>query len=82
MRKLAGFFVLLALFLSTQAQRKQIDSLKKMLTTAKEDTTKTLLYSQLGNLYYESRPDSVVTSSSEKGGVVIKLVRNRVWGYL
>ena len=42
------------------AQHQKIDSLKKLIVTAKEDTTKTWLYYKLGSLYSHSKPDSAI----------------------
>ena len=60
MRKLAATLILFALFLSAHAQQKQIDSLKKLIPTAKDDTTKAILSRKLGNLYLYSKPDSAM----------------------
>jgi two-component system NtrC family sensor kinase len=58
MRKLAATLLLIALSVSAYAQQKAIDSLKKLILTAKDDTSKAILYRKLGNLYLYSRPDS------------------------
>ncbi len=60
MRKLAATLVLLVFFLSGQAQQKQIDSLKKLIATAKDDTSRIMLTNQLSHLYVYSKPDSAL----------------------
>ena len=60
MKRAATLTLLLFAFFTAAAQRKQIDSLKKLLAAAPEDTTKALLYNQLGNFYPRSKPDSAM----------------------
>lgn len=60
MRKLAATLVLLVFFLSAQAQQKQIDNLKKLIATAKDDTSRIMLTNQLSHLYIYSKPDSAL----------------------
>jgi len=60
MKRAVTLTLLLFAFFTAAAQRKQIDSLKKLIATAQEDTTKDLLYVQLGALYIESKPDSAM----------------------
>jgi len=60
MKRAVTISLLLFTFFTAAAQRKQIDSLKKLIATAQEDTTKDLLYVQLGALYIESKPDSAM----------------------
>jgi len=60
MKRAVTLTLLLFTFFTAAAQRKQIDSLKKLLAAAPEDTTKALLYGQLGGLYINSKPDSAM----------------------
>ncbi|HTK19542.1 MAG TPA: ATP-binding protein [Mucilaginibacter sp.] len=60
MRKLAATLVLFVFFLSSEAQQKQIDSLKKLIVTAKDDTSRIIMTSQLSQLYVYSKPDSAL----------------------
>jgi len=60
MKRAVTLTLLLFTFFTAAAQRKQIDSLKKLLAAAPEDTTKALLYGKLGNLYLDSKPDSAM----------------------
>src|ERR1700744_3928258 len=60
MRKLAATLVLLVLFFNAQAQQKQIDSLKRLIATAKDDTSRIMITNQLSHLYVYSKPDSAL----------------------
>jgi len=58
MKKLAFTLILIILFITTHAQQKKIDSLKKLITTAKDDTSRIVLMTALSRAYVYSKPDS------------------------
>lgn len=58
MKRLSFILVLLALFIHAHAQQRTADSLRKLITTEKDDTTKILLLYKLGVVYENSKPDS------------------------
>jgi len=58
MRKIIAVLFLVATFSSSYAQRKNIDSLAKLLAVAKHDTSRVRLLARLGNAYTRIRPDS------------------------
>jgi len=58
MKKLAVVILLTTLCVSTQAQKRTIDSLKKLIATAKDDTSRVMLMRSLGLVYLTSQPDS------------------------
>ena len=60
MKRLSAILVLLALFINAYAQQRAVDSLKKLIATAKDDTTKILLLDKLGYMYENSKPDSAM----------------------
>ena len=61
MKKIIAFFILMIFAIGANAQKKNVsDSLNKLISTATEDTVKARLYSQLGNQYSNSRPDTAL----------------------
>ncbi|HWD89773.1 MAG TPA: ATP-binding protein [Mucilaginibacter sp.] len=58
MRKSLAILIFLTLCTAVSAQQKAIDSLKKQIVAAKDDTTHALLMCQLGSAYLYSKPDS------------------------
>jgi two-component system NtrC family sensor kinase len=58
MKKLAAGLLMITLFVTAHAQRKTIDSLKKLIATAKEDTIRIKLMCRLGRMYVGTKPDS------------------------
>ncbi|HZY37222.1 MAG TPA: ATP-binding protein [Mucilaginibacter sp.] len=73
MKRAVTLTLLLFTFFTAAAQRKQIDSLKKLLAAAPEDTTKALLYGKLGGLYLDSKPDSAMLFSRQEEQLSRKL---------
>src|ERR1700742_4632735 len=60
MKKITTAFLLITLSITTFAQQKKIDSLKKLVTAAKDDTTRVIATFQLGAAYTRNKPDSAV----------------------
>ena len=58
MRKIAVVILFTTFCIATQAQKKTIDSLKKLIGAAKDDTTRVMLMRSLGLVYLTSQPDS------------------------
>ena len=58
MKKIITTLLLLVCFIISQGQRQVIDSLNRMLATAKEDTTRANILIDLGRYYSFSQPDS------------------------
>ncbi len=72
MKKIAATLLLITLFVTAQAQRKAIDSLKKLIPTAKDDTTRALLLNQLSRLYQNSKPDSAMMLCQQEQQLSLK----------
>ncbi|HEX3385823.1 MAG TPA: hypothetical protein VHS53_11570, partial [Mucilaginibacter sp.] len=66
MRKLLAILIFLTLCTAVSAQQKAIDSLKKQIVTAKDDTTHALLMCQLGSAYLYSKPDSSLLLAQQR----------------
>ncbi|HEY4324410.1 MAG TPA: tetratricopeptide repeat-containing sensor histidine kinase [Mucilaginibacter sp.] len=64
MKKFTTTLLLLTLLFNVHAQR-GIDSLKKLIAYAKEDTTKALLLNELGFRYVKLNPDSALLLSQQ-----------------
>jgi len=60
MKKNIILTLLLFTFFTVHAQKKTIDSLKKLIATTKEDTTRIVLIRELSRAYLYSKPDSVL----------------------
>ena len=61
MKKIIVFLLSVIFAVGANAQKKNVsDSLNKLISTAREDTVKARLYSQLGNQYSNSRPDTAL----------------------
>ncbi len=58
MKKLAPTLLLIALFAIAHAQQKKIDSLRKLITTAKDDTSRVMAMNKLSIAYGDTKPDS------------------------
>ena len=65
MRKLIITLILISSFLIAHAQRKDIDSLRKLLAGSKQDTNQVLLLSHLGFAYERVSPDSAIFLSQQ-----------------
>ena len=66
MRKLAVTLLLAILCLSAHTQQqKTIDSLKKLIATAKDDTTRVMQMSRLSAAYIYSKPDSALALAND-----------------
>jgi two-component system NtrC family sensor kinase len=65
MKKFAITLLLFALLLNVYAQKKGIDSLKKLIADAREDSTKALLLNELGFRYVRLNPDSALLLSQQ-----------------
>jgi tetratricopeptide (TPR) repeat protein len=90
MRKTTASIIGLFLFIHLAAQQR-IDSLRRLLTEAKEDTTRINLINKIAGGYAESKPDSILKYANdalalakgtnyEKGE--IEAMRNLGWGFL
>ena len=60
MRRIIKIFLLLLLPVFCNAQSKTIDSLKQLLQTEKQDTSRVMLLNQLSAIYSYSRPDTAL----------------------
>ncbi len=60
MKKLGATLLLIALFATARAQQKTIDSLRKLVATAKDDTNRVMAMFKLGIAYQNTKPDSTV----------------------
>ncbi len=60
MKKLVLTILLITLFVAAYSQQKTIDSLKKLIAAAKEDTARAMLMNKLGVYYTNSKPDSAL----------------------
>jgi signal transduction histidine kinase len=60
MRKPTLVFLILVLCMTVRAQQKVIDSLRKQIATAKDDTTRIMSMNKLGQAYVYSKPDSAL----------------------
>jgi two-component system NtrC family sensor kinase len=60
MKKIIATLILILFILSASAQKKAIDSLRKLLNTSLDDTTKVLTMKNLANRYVKSIPDSAM----------------------
>jgi hypothetical protein len=60
MKKLFTLVILVSLIVNANAQKKAIDSLRKLLNTSIDDTTRVLVLKNLGNRYIYSKPDSTM----------------------
>ncbi|MFI5161271.1 MAG: ATP-binding protein [Sphingobacteriales bacterium] len=65
MRKLAVTLLLAVLCLNCFAQQKTIDSLKKLIAAAKDDTSRVLAMGPLQLFYNNSKPDSALAIANE-----------------
>jgi two-component system, NtrC family, sensor kinase len=65
MKRLTVTLLLLFLLSSVYAQKKSIDSLRKLAADAKEDTTRALLLNELGGRYVKINPDSALLLSQQ-----------------
>ena len=63
-RALTLTLLLFAIF-TANAQRKQIDSLKKLIATAKDDTSRIAPMSKLAYIYLYSKPDSAIALAND-----------------
>ncbi|HEY4324411.1 MAG TPA: hypothetical protein VGN20_10510 [Mucilaginibacter sp.] len=60
MKKITATVILIFLILNASAQQRAIDSLRSLLNTSIDDTTKVLALKSLGNRYVKSKPDSAM----------------------
>ena len=60
MKKNITLALLLFTLFTANAQKKATDSLKKLIATTKEDTTRVMLTKELAGLYLYSKPDTVL----------------------
>ena len=60
MKRILLVFVLSGIVSGVQAQQKKMDSLKKLIAAAKDDTSRVLLMNQFVKLYANSKPDSAL----------------------
>lgn len=60
MKKVTASLILIFLILNAGAQKRAIDSLRKLLNTSLDDTTRVLVLKNLGNRYINSKPDSTM----------------------
>src|SRR4051812_32710239 len=60
MKNLVITFILALSITSVEAQQKTIDSLQKELVTAKADTNRVLLLTELVKIYYLFKPDTAL----------------------
>ncbi|MFI5161164.1 MAG: ATP-binding protein [Sphingobacteriales bacterium] len=65
MRKIAAILLLITLYLTASAQQKTIDSLKKAIAAAKDDTSRVMLMTRLSMLYMYSKPDSALVIAQQ-----------------
>src|ERR1700749_434513 len=65
MRKLAAALLLITVCLSASAQQKTMDSLKKLIATAKDDTSRVSAMRLLAPLYMYSKPDSALALAND-----------------
>ncbi|HTK20749.1 MAG TPA: tetratricopeptide repeat protein [Mucilaginibacter sp.] len=65
MRKLAIVLLFTTIFTNSFAQQKEIDSLKKLVATAKDDTSKVMQMRVLSRLYLNSKPDTALSIAQE-----------------
>ena len=60
MKRITIIIGFIAICISAHAQKKIIDSLKKLLAASKDDTTRLVLTNELGTSYLYSKPDSAL----------------------
>ncbi|HEY2580835.1 MAG TPA: tetratricopeptide repeat-containing sensor histidine kinase [Mucilaginibacter sp.] len=65
MKKFITSLLLFTSLFNVQAQKRGVDSLKKLIADAKEDTTKALLLNELGFRYVKLNPDSALLLSQQ-----------------
>lgn len=65
MRKLATTLLLAVMCLNCFAQQKKIDSLKQLVTAAKDDTSRVLAMRWLAQFYTGSKPDSAIALAND-----------------
>src|ERR1700761_739965 len=65
MRKLAPALLLTVLSLNGFAQQKTIDSLKKLIAAAKDDTSRVVAMQPLAQFYESSKPDSTLALAND-----------------
>jgi len=65
MKRIIFVFILSAMVLGSQAQQKKIDSLKKLIAAAKDDTSRVILMKDLDHLFFLSKPDSAMATANE-----------------
>jgi len=78
MKRLSAILALIALFINAHSQQRATDSLKKLITTAKDDTTKILLLDKLGYMYENSKPDSAMLIAQQE--ILLSLKANFLKG--
>jgi len=65
MKKITTACLLITLSIIAQAQRKSIDSLRRLIANSREDTSRALLLNKMGAIYVNFKPDSAMLLSQE-----------------
>jgi hypothetical protein len=65
MKKISAVFLLLTLCIGAFAQQKKIDSIKRLIATAKDDTSRVMTMNSLARVYFISKPDSALSITQE-----------------